>query len=526
MTTFKVLVSDKLSEAGLDVFREASDVELVFKTGMSPEELSAEIADAHALVIRSATTVTPEVFAAAKELRAVGRAGIGVDNVNLGAASRRGVVVMNTPFGNAVTTAEHALSLLLSLARQIPQATASMKAAKWEKKKFKGIELWNKTLGIVGLGNIGKLVAERALGLRMKVVASDPFLTPAAAADLGVELVSFQELLEKSDFITMHTPLTKGTKHIFGAEAFKRMKKGALLVNAARGGIVDEAALAEALENGQIAGAALDVFEVEPPAADHPLLGRSDVILTPHLGASTGEAQERVGVQIAHQIIDYLRTGNVKNGVNVPTLSSEARKVLESQEHVADKLGGLLAQLAGKPRSIRVVASGPLCDVAEPLTHQVAAGFLSHGAEDPVNALAAPHEAKERGIELEAATESQSNRPTIRVTVTDEDGIHTATGRVGADGVLRLVGLEGYPIDATLGGHALVIRNHDKPGVIGAVGSVLGEAGVNVARMQVGLDEETKVALSFWNVDSAVEAKVLEKLGEHDNIDAITYVTV
>lgn len=526
MSTVKVLVSDKLSDAGVQVLREASDVQVDVKTGLNEEQLCAIIGEYDGLVIRSATTVTPKVLEAATKLKVVGRAGIGVDNVDLASASKRGVVVMNTPLGNTVTTAEHALSLLMSLARYIPRADASMKRGEWEKKAFQGTELWNKTLGVVGLGNIGKIVADRALGLRMKVIASDPVLGADEAKQIGVELVSFEELLTRADFITIHTPLVPSTKYLFDDAAFAKMKKNALLVNAARGGIVEEAALVRALESKKIRGAALDVFEKEPLPSDHPLLKLENVVLAPHLGASTDEAQERVGVQVAHQIVAFLKHGTVENGVNVPSLSGDAAQKLAPHLEVARRLGRLLAQLSGAPREVRVTAYGELAAFTGPLTQEALAGYLEKHTGAPVSPLSARYEAKERDIKVVEVSEPNEGLPAVRVVVSDAHDIHTATARRSRGGGLRLVGLEGYEVDAVLKGHAIVVRNEDKPGVIGAVGTILGKHGVNVARLQVGLDEETGKSLALWNVDTEVAPAVLDELRKLPNVSSVGYVTL
>ena len=526
MASQKILVSDKLAEAGLEVFRKAEGIDVEVKTGLSEEELCAVIGDFEALVIRSGTKVTPQVLEAAKKLKVIGRAGIGVDNVDLPAASKQGVVVMNTPFGNAVTTAEHALSLLSALCRQLPEATASMKAGKWEKKRFMGREKWKKTLGIVGLGNIGRIAADRARGMRMEVIAFDPVVSKEEAESLDVELVTFDALLERSDFITIHAPLVPSTRHLFDDGAFKKMKPSALLVNAARGGIVDEQALARALENKTIAGAALDVYEHEPPPADHPLFGMNNVVLTPHLGASTHEAQERVGVEICAQVVRFLKEGIVENGVNVPPMSDDASERLGPVVEVAQRLGGLLGQLSDGPREVRVTASGAIADLVSPLARAALGAFLEKQSGEPVNPLSALYEARDRDIELVEVKAPNDERPNLRITVNDADGIHTATGRRSRSGELRLVGLEGYPMDAVLKGHALVITNDDKPGVIGAVGSVLGEAGVNVSRLQVGLDEDTGRALMLWNVASNIPPTVMESIRQLDHVRSARLVSI
>ncbi|MBT8467708.1 MAG: phosphoglycerate dehydrogenase [Deltaproteobacteria bacterium] len=515
MSNVRVLVSDKLAEAGLQVLRDAPGVDLEFRPGMSEDELCEIIGDYDGLIIRSATQVSPRVIEKADRLRVVGRAGIGVDNVDIPAASRRGIVVMNTPTGNSVTTAEHALALLAALARRIPQAVTSMRGGKWEKSKFQGREIAFKTLGIIGLGNIGRIVADRAQGLKMKVIGVDPVMSSDRAAELGIELVELDELFERADFLTIHAPLTPETKNMISDGAFKKMKSTALLVNAARGGIVDEEALARAITAGQIAGAALDVFTKEPIDPDHPLLGLDTVLCTPHLGASTSEAQERVAVEIAEQVIGYLQVGIVKNAVNVPALPQEIAERLKPYLDVARLLGSLVGQLDPVDvRELRVTCTGEAGELGvTPISRAALAGFLEHHLEEPVNPISAPYEAQERGIRLAEVKEpSDRYAATVRVTVTGEKGIHTATGTPGRKGEPRLVGLEGYEIDAVLEGPLVIIRNKDRPGVIGSVGTLLGNRGINVSRMQVGLDEEGGQALAIWNVDSIVTSEALDEI--------------
>ncbi len=515
MSNVRVLVSDKLAEAGLQVLRDAPGVDLEFRPGMSEDELCEIIGDYDGLIIRSATQVTPRVIERADRLRVVGRAGIGVDNVDIPAASRRGIVVMNTPTGNSVTTAEHALALLASLARKIPQAVTSMRGGKWEKSKFQGREIAFKTLGIIGLGNIGRIVADRAQGLKMKVIGVDPVMSSDRAAELGIELVEVDDLFKRADFLTIHAPLTPETKNMIDDGAFKKMKSSALLVNAARGGIVDEEALARAINAGEIAGAALDVFSKEPIDSDHPLLRLDNVLCTPHLGASTSEAQERVAVEIAEQAIGYLQLGIVKNAVNVPALPQEIAERLKPYLDVAKLLGSLVGQLDPVDvRELRVTCTGEAGELGvTPIARAALAGFLEHHLEEPVNPISAPYEAQERGIRLAEVKEpSDRYATTVRVTVTGEKGIHTATGTPGRKGEPRLVGLEGYEIDAVMEGPLVIIRNEDRPGVIGSVGTMLGNRGINVSRMQVGLDDEGGQALAIWNVDSIVKSDVLDEL--------------
>lgn len=514
MTTAKVLVSDKLSDGGLEILRSAAGIELDYKPGLSEEELAECIGGYEGLVIRSGSKVTAKVLARAEKLRAIGRAGIGVDNVDVPEASRHGIVVMNTPTGNAVTTAEHALSLLMSLARKIPQATASMKAGKWAKSKFQGREIAGKTLGVIGMGNIGRIVADRAQGLKMNVIAFDPVLSAERAGNLGVELVEVNELLERADFVTVHAPLTPQTKGLLGADAFSRMRKDALLVNAARGGIVDEAALAKAVTEGQIAGAALDVYVNEPLGTDSPLLEVDGIVLTPHLGASTSEAQERVALEICEQVVDYLTTGEIRNAINVTSLDSEAAQKLKPYQSLALSLGKLLSQLQSVHVSeLRVTCSGRAGDHGvRPVANAALAGYLERFVETPINAISAPYQAKERGIAVVEVCEDPSGpfSSSLTVTVSGKDGTHTARGTLNASGEPSLIGLDGYRLDATLNGSLLLIQNEDKPGVIGAVGTVLGEQGVNVSRMQVGLlDGE---AISVWSVENSLSEDVVQKL--------------
>lgn len=524
MSNVRVLVSDKLADAGLRVLREAPGVDLEFRPGMSEDELCGVIGEYDGLIIRSGTQVTPRVIEAADKLRVIGRAGIGVDNVNIPAASRRGIVVMNTPTGNSVTTAEHALALLASLARKLPQAVASMRSGKWEKSKFQGREIAYKTLGIIGLGNIGRIVADRAQGLKMKVIGVDPVMSSDRAAELGIELLDLDELLARADFVTIHAPLTPDTKNMIDDAAFDKMKNDALLVNAARGGIVDEEALARAITEGKIAGAALDVFVKEPIDPEHPLLQLDNVLCTPHLGASTSEAQQRVAIEIAEQAIAYLQNGIVKNAVNVPALPQEIAERLTPYLSVANALGSLIGQLEPiDVRELRVTCTGEAGELGvTPIARAALAGFLEHHLEEPVNPISAPYEAQARGIRLAEVKEpSDRYATTVRVTVTGEKGIHTATGTPGRAGEPRLVGLEGYEIDAVMEGSVLIMRNQDRPGVIGSVGTLLGNQGINVSRMQVGLDEKSGQALALWNVTSTVGPDALDELRGIDHVSSV-----
>ncbi len=508
----KVLVSDSLSENGLSLLKSNPLIALDYQPGLGKDaaKLKTAIADAEALIIRSGTTVTPEIFSAAKALKVVGRAGIGVDNVDLVEASRRGVIVMNTPSGNTVTTAEHAIALLCALVRAIPQATASMRAGKWEKNKFMGAELTHKTLGVIGAGNIGKIVISRAQGLRMKVIAYDPFLTDEMAAKLEIERVDLDALFSRADAITIHTPLTDKTRNLLNREAFQKMKKGVFIVNAARGGIVSETDLLAALEEGKVAGAALDVFEKEPPAADHPLLKSDKVIFTPHLGAATTEAQENVAVEVAEQISAFFTDGTIQNAVNFPSLTGKLREVLAPFQRLSERLGSLAGQLVQEaPSEIRIEYRGEITAYSlASLTSSLLYGLLSPmsepGVVNPVNAISL---AKERGITLTESKVREAGDFTNLISLNLLSGgkaVLRLSGTVFGKAAIKLVSIDDLPLDAPLQGNILLVRNQDKPGVIGKVGSILGEAGVNIAWMQLGCLKAGGEAVSLYGVEPAI----------------------
>ncbi len=516
----KVLVSDKLAPQGLEILETATanaDFAFDARPGMSGDELLAAIPEYDGLIMRSGTTVTSEVVGAATKLRAIGRAGIGVDNIDVAAATRRGIVVMNTPGGNNVTTAEHAISMMLSLARSIPQATASMRAGKWEKSRFTGSEICGKVLGVVGLGNIGRLVAERARGVKMKVVAYDPFISEEKAAELGVELMPLDDLLERADFVSLHLPLTADTRNLIAADQLQRMKKGSRLINCARGGIVEEDDLAAALRDGHLAGAALDVFAEEPPAADHPLLTLDNVICTPHLGAATTEAQVNVAVAVAEQMVDYLVRDITRNAVNVPSVSAEQVELLRPYLALGEKLGSLQAQLLEQaPTEIAVEYGGEVAtgDV-QPVTVAVVRGLLDRVLEaSTVNYVNARELARERGIRV---TESKTSYTSgyvnqIKVVVRTADHTSEVAGAVFGREVVRLVKINHFHLEAIPEGHILMLHNHDVPGVVGAVGTLLGEAEVNIAGLELGREAVGGMALSLVHVDDVVPAPVLERL--------------
>ena len=510
----KVLVSDSLATQGLEILERAPGIEVVDSPGLSPEELLEAIADADGLIIRSGTQVTAEVIEAAKQLAVVGRAGIGVDNVDVGAASARGIVVMNTPGGNTVTTAEHAIALLVSLARHVPQATASMKSGQWEKKRFVGIELYNRTLGVLGLGNIGRIVAERARGLGMKVVAYDPYLSEEAAAKLDVELLDLQTLLGRADAVSVHVPRTPDTAGLLGREAFAKAKPGLLVVNAARGGIIDEEALLEALDAGQVGGAALDVFEVEPPPADHPLVGHEKVICTPHLGASTEQAQVNVAIAVAEQVRDYLSGGVINNAINVPSISKELASRIRPYLTLGEKLGRFQGQLCkGSIEQIEIEYSGAAAELdVAPITVAVLKGLLEP-VTDSVNMVNAPIIAREHGIKVieskASRTEDFASAITTRVVGCDNRLI---VGAVFEGGQPRIVRIDEFMLEAIPEGPTLFIQNRDEPGVVGIVGTQLGEAGINISRMQLALQPEGGQAAMLVNVQPAPPENVVETL--------------
>jgi len=512
----KVLISDSLAPQGIEILEAGKGIEVIDSPGLAPEALREAIADVDALIIRSATQVDAELIAAAKQLAVVGRAGIGVDNVDVGAATARGIVVMNTPGGNTVTTAEHAIALLVSLARHIPQATASMKDGKWDKKSFVGMELFSRTLGVLGLGNIGRIVAQRARGLGMKVVAYDPFLSADAAAKLDVELLDLDAVLARADALSVHVPRTPDTAGLLGRKAFGKVKPGVLLVNAARGGIVDEAALLEALDSGAVGGAALDVFEQEPPPPDHPLVAHPRVICTPHLGASTEQAQLNVAVAIAEQVRDYLLTGVINNAVNVPSISKELAARIRPYLSLGEKLGRFQGQLCkGAIDQIEIEYSGAAAELeVAPITVAVLKGLLEP-VTDSVNMVNAPVIAREHGIKVieskASRTEDFASAITTRVSGAGS-GDRLIMGAIFEGGQPRIVRVDDFMLEAIPEGPTLFIQNRDEPGVVGVVGTLLGEAGVNISRMQLALHPKRDEAAMLVNVSRAPQQAVVEAL--------------
>ena len=506
----RVLISDKLSPLAEKVFTDRG-IEVDTKVGLDKSELAEIIGDYDGLAVRSATKASEKIIARADKLKVIGRAGIGVDNIDINAATARGIIVMNTPFGNSITTAEHAISLMFALARQIPAANASTQAGKWEKSAFMGIEVTSKTLGIIGCGNIGSIVAERALGLKMKVVAFDPFLSPERALELGVEKVELDDLLKRADFISLHTPLTDKTRNIIDAKALTKVKKGVRIINCARGGLIVEEALKAALEAGRVAGAALDVFGDEP-ATENVLFGVPGVICTPHLGAATTEAQENVAVQVAEQMADFLLTGAISNAINFPSITAEEAPRLKPYVKLAEQLGSFAGQLTQSGlKEVRLEYAGEIAELnTKALTSAALAGVLRPILQD-VNMVSAPVMAKERGIDLEEVTRGQEGAygSYMRLTIVTERQERSVAGTVFSDGKPRIIQVKGINMEAELGANMLYTTNADTPGYIGAVGMVLGDNKVNVATFNLGRDKPGGNAIALIEVDAPITDDVL-----------------
>ena len=508
----RVLIADKLSPAAVDIFKQRG-VDFDIKVGLSKDELIAIAGDYDAFAIRSGAKIDKDVIAAAKKLKVIARAGIGVDNVDIPAATAKGVIVMNTPFGNSITTAEHAIAMMFAIARDLPAADASTQAGKWEKNRFMGVELTAKTLGLIGAGNIGSIVADRALGLRMKVIAYDPFLAPERAVEIGVEKVELDELLARADFITLHTPLTDKTRNILSAENLAKTKKGVRIINCARGGLVDEVALRKLIDEGHIGGAAFDVFSVEP-AKENPLFGSDKVVCTPHLGASTLEAQENVALQVSEQISDYLLTGAVTNALNSPSVGAEEAPRLKPFIALSAALGAFAGQMVDVGvTAIDIAYEGEVAKLnVKPLTATSLAGVLKPMLEE-VNMVSAPAIAKERGITVSESRQDESPvyDSLIRITVTTEMGKRSFAGSV-VGGSPRIVEVKGMELDAAFSPAMLYVNNLDKPGFIGALGMLLGEAGVNIATFNLGRRGPGEDAIALVGIDSAPTDALLAKV--------------
>jgi D-3-phosphoglycerate dehydrogenase/(S)-sulfolactate dehydrogenase len=532
----RILISDDLAPEAKTILERIPGAQVDFKVGLKPAELREIIGGYDALAVRSATKVTADLLSAATRLRVIGRAGTGVDNIDLAAATRRGVVVMNAPGGNSVSVAEHTLALLLALARQVADASQSTRGGKWEKKKYaSGRELAGKTLGVLGTGNIGALVVHRAKAFGMKVIAYDPFLSEEAAANLGVELVQLPEIFRRSDAITLHVPLNEQTKNMVGPEQIAQMKRGALLINCARGGLVDEKALAEALKSKRLGGAALDVFEIEPPAADHPLFSCENFVATPHLGGSTEDAQQNVALIVCEAMVEYLSTGTVRNAVNVPSVSGEVLERLGPFLKLGEKLGTFAGQLSmqgacGAPEQIEIAYAGEVSQhPTAPLTAAVLKGLLGNFLAEPVNEVSAPALARERGLSVKEVRTSDtpdfSSLVSVRLRCANGGSTEVA-GTIVGKREPRVVRVDKFELEAVPEGAILVLHNDDKPGVIGNVGRTLGEAQVNIAQFALARDRKSGEALALVNVDGAAPADVLDRLRGLPNVRSVVQVTL
>jgi len=525
----RVLVSDNLSELGVQIFRESEGIEVDVKVGLSPEELKAIIHEYDALAIRGATKVTEDIIGAAEKLKVIGRAGTGLDNVNIPAASKRGIVVMNTPGGNTVTTAEHALSMLMSLARNIPQADHSMKQGKWEKKKFSGTEVFNKTLGIIGLGKIGSVVADRAAGLGMSVIAYDPFLSEEQAKQMGIKLESLDNVLAQSHFITLHVPLTDETRGLINAATIAKMRDGVRIINCSRGPVVNEDDLADAIESGKVAGAALDVYTKEPPGLTR-LISLDRVICTPHLGASTKEAQDNVAIAVATQIRDYLLYGTIRNAVNAPAVSGEALERLKPYLDLAQRLGLFLGQtIQTGIKSVEAQYCGEVADMElKPITTIFLTGLLTPIMKEDVNQVNAPMVAEERGIVVSETKVKKSEDfvSLLRYKVATERQDHVVEGTLFGKAEPRMVTYGSFRGEFDLSGELLLIRAIDKPGVIGMVGATLGENGINISHFQFARQRQGGDALLFLNTDMKTDQKTIDQLAALENVLSVKRLTI
>ena len=525
----KVLISDPLSNKGIEILGRAKGLKVEIHTGLSPEELKKIIPEYDAIVIRSETKLKAEIIEAAGRLKVIGRAGIGLDNVDLPAATKKGIVVMNTPQENAVAAAEHTLALMFSAARKIPQATASMKAGKWEKKRFLGVELYDKVLGVIGIGVIGTIVVERARALKMKVIGYDPFLTREVAEKRGFELVGLDELYGRSDFITVHTPLTEETRNLIERNAFRKMKDGVILINCARGGIINEKDLYDAVKEGKVAGAGLDVFEKEP-AIGNPLFELEEVIHTPHLGASTGEAQENVSIAIARQVVDYLTGGEARNAVNLPMVSPDILPYLRPYLRLGEKLGSFLSQVSNYAiEEVVIECQGEVSAYGtRPITTSVLKGLLTPFMGETVNFVNAPVMAKERGIRVTESTraEVEDFASLIAITVRSKREQNFVAGTLFGREELRIVKLNDFFIEAIPEGHILLIHNYDKPGVIGQVGMVLGNQNINIATLHLGRDRFGGNAISLVHLDAPLPPGTVGEILRIPNIISVRQIVL
>jgi len=518
----KVLISDKMSKQAVRVFK-SRGIEVTVKTDFSPDELKESINQYDGIAIRSSTKLSKELLNSSENsLKVIGRAGIGVDNIDITAATQNGIVVMNTPFGNSITTAEHAIAMMMSLSRKIPSANKSTHAGKWEKSKYMGQEIFGKTLGIIGCGNIGAIVADRAIGLKMKVIAFDPFLSSERAIEFGVEKLEFDELLKRSDFITIHTPLTEGTKGVINAKAMSKMKKGVMLINCARGGLIIEEDLKSALDSGQVAGAALDVYEVEP-AKENILFGYDNVICTPHLGASTTEAQENVALQVAEQMSDFLLQGAVSNAINMPSVSGEDAPKLKPYMQLAEYLGSFAGQLVTKaPSAIKIEYEGHVSSLnIKPLTAIIVASFLKPSMAG-VNIVSATTKAKERGISISETTRDRIDnyKTLIRVTIETEKESTFISGTIFVRNP-RITNINGVPTESVISENMLYIQNLDKPGLIGNLGTILGKNNINIADFNLGRIQGKNKAIALVSVDEPINKDIIKEISKLEQVEDV-----
>lgn len=527
----KILVSDKLAPEGIEILKAGGENVVDNKAGLSPEELLDIIENYDALVIRSASKVTAEVIEKAKNLKVVGRAGVGVDNVDKNVATEKGIIVMNTPGGNTISTAEHAFSMLMSLARNIPQATADMKKGEWPKKKYSGVELNTKVLGIVGLGRIGTEFAKRAIAFNMKVLAYDPYTSPEMMSKNGIESATLDEIYAKADFITVHSPLNDETRYLINENTIEKMKKGVRIINCARGGIVDEAALIKAVESGKVAGAALDVFETEPLPADHPLTKVQNIILTPHLGASTAEAQVNVAIQVAEQIVDFFKTGTILNAVNAPSVEPEVLAQIRPYLNLGERIGKFISQLStNRIVKINVKYSGQILDYpSQPITTAVVKGILETTSNFAVNYVNAMPKAKARGIEIVEAKSTTLVQYANLITVEahyDDGTFNSVSGTLFTPTTPRIVIINDKHFDVYPAGNMLVIENKDVPGIIGNVGTILGKHSINIDQMTWGKSQKAGNALTVLNFDKGLPKDVFDELTKQKNVISVKTIVI
>lgn len=526
----KILVSDPLSEEGLKILKEINEFQVDVKTDLKPADLKEVIKDYDALIVRSATKVTKEIIDAASNLKVIGRAGVGLDNVDLGAATQKGIIVMNTPGGNTISTAELTMSMILALSRNIPQASASTKKNEWKRSKFMGVELYNKVLGIIGFGRIGSEVSKRALAFGMKILAYDPFLSREIAEGLGVQVVELKDLLESSDYITVHTPLTNETKHLLSAKEFMIMKKGVRIINCARGGIIDETVLVQAIKEGKAAGAALDVFEKEPPLADSEILKLDNVVVTPHLGASTEEAQVNVAIEVAEIVRDALLGRGIRNAANYPCIEAETGKFLNPYINLCEKLGSFSGQLTeGRFQELKITYSGELVQYnLSPLTMALVKGVLSPIMQETVNFINAMTLAKERGIKVKESKSSNEEEfvNLIELEIITDKETRRIYGTLSPNKKPRIVKIDDYYLELSPDGEIIMIQNCDRPGIIGSLGTLLGKHNINIAAMTFGREKLGGNAVSLLNVDSIISAEILEKIKNIENILSVKVIRI